>query len=160
MSSSNLQRMCLHHAHLKDHELVALLQGLPSLIELVIEEPPWIYQNPVVSSVMVTAELLEQMTYNVSRSSLLGSILLVPKLKWLDIIFRLGFDKEVILDMIRSRWVKVAAVGSSMELQVEFLASVYLDIPPEIRLETIAQMDVWRQEGLKLEVKANGQRVV
>jgi hypothetical protein len=83
---------------LTGQELAILLQGLPSLVELVIEERSITEFAQEDALTMVTAQVLKQMTHDASGSS----HLLVPKLKRLHIIARLDFDGQIILDVIRS----------------------------------------------------------
>jgi len=147
-SSCNLRRMRLSRINLTDDELVVLLQGLHSLVELIIHED---------ASPMITERVLKRMTHEVS----IGLPLLVPKLGRLDINASFDLDDQIILDLVRSRWrIEISNNVDTSLLQVECLESVSLGIARDIGLETIAQMALWRKEGLKLDVEARGKRVV
>ena len=91
-SSCNLQRICLRQVTLTGHELTILLQGLPALVELVIEERRRKDRVQEDALVMVTAQVLKRMAHDVSKSSPVESLLRGPKLKRFHIIARFGFD--------------------------------------------------------------------
>jgi hypothetical protein len=142
-SSCNLQRLRLCCVGLTSDELIAILQAQPSLVELVIYEP---------TSPIVTKRVLKRMTHDISQSFSTGLPFMVPNLKRLELFARFPFSDQVILDLIQSRWRHGLA-------QVAGLESVKLDITRGVSSETIAQMAVWRKEGLDLEVNIRGRAV-
>jgi hypothetical protein len=139
-SSCNLQRLRLFCVGFTSDELVTILQAQPSLVELVIHEPT----SPIVSK-----QLLERMTHHISQSVSTGSPLVVPNLKRLELFARFAFGNQAILDLIQSRW----RCGLS---QVASLESVKLGFTRTVSSQTIAQMSLWRKEGLNLEVQTSG----
>jgi len=144
-SSCNLQRLRLFWVGFtsSSNELVAILRAQPSLVELVIHES---------TSPIVTKQVLKRMTHDISQSFSTGSPLVVPNLKRLELFAALAFDGQVILDLIRSRWRRGLA-------QVADLESVKLDITRGVSSETIAQMALWRKEGLDLDVQVRGRAI-
>ena len=139
-SSCNLQRLRLFWVGFTSDELVAILQAQPSLVELVIHEP---------TSPIVTKRVLERMTHDLSQSFSTGSPLVVPNLKRLELFAAFAFGDQVVLDLIQSRW----RHGLT---QVAGLESVKLGITRKVSSETIAQMALWRKEGLNLELQTRG----
>jgi hypothetical protein len=135
-SSCNLQRLRLFCVGFTSDELVAILQAQPSLVELVVHEA---------TSLIVTKRVLERMTHNISPFFSTESPPVVPNLKWLELFAVFAFGDQVVLDLIQSRW----RHGLT---QVADLESVKLGITRKVSSETIAQMALWRKEGLNLEV--------
>jgi hypothetical protein len=142
-SSCNLQRLRLSCVGFTSDELVAILQAQPSLVELVIHES----RSPT-----VTKSVLERMTHDISQSFSMGSPLVVPNLKRLELFAAFAFGDQVILDLIQSRWRRGL-------MQVVSLESVKLGIFREVSSEMIAQMALWRREGLDLKVHSRGRAV-
>jgi len=139
-SSCNLQRLRLFRVGFTSDELVVILQAQPSLVELVIHEP---------TSPIVTKQVLERMTHDTSQSFSMGSPLVVPNLKRLELFAAFAFGDQVILDLIRSRWRRDLT-------RVADLESVKLGIDRAVSSETTAQMALWRKEGLDWKFKFVG----
>lgn len=142
-SSCNLQRLRLCYVELTSDELITILQAQPSLVELVVREP---------TSLIVTKRVLKRMTHDIPQSFSTGSPPVVPNLKRLELFARFPFSDQVVLDLIQSRW----RHGLT---QVAGLESVKLDITRGVSSELIAQMALWRKEGLDLEIKIRGRAV-
>jgi hypothetical protein len=153
-SSCNLQRLSFRICW-TDDDLIIFLQELLSLVELSIFEE---------SSPMLTEQVLKRMTPDTSGSSLLGSPLLVPKLKCLSLSAHFDLNDQVILDLVQSRLGLVSPFPNSsvarISNQVESLEFVALDITRQLALGTISQMTVWQGSGLKVWVKSIGKYVV
>ena len=143
-SSCNLQRLRLFRVGFTSRELIAILQAQPSLVELVIHEPSEI------SSPIVTKQVLKRMTLKISQSTSTESSLLIPSLKRLELFVAFAFGDQVVLDLIQSRWQRGLP-------QVADLESVKLGLPRKLSSETIAQLGLWREEGLNLEINVRGQ---
>jgi hypothetical protein len=142
-SSCNLQRLRLFRVGFTSDELIVILQAQPSLAELVIHEP---------TTPIVTKRVLKQMTHDISRSLSTESLLVVPNLKRLELFAAFAFGDHVVLDLIQSRWQRGLT-------QVAGLESVKLGFTRKVSLGTTAQMNLWRKEGLNLEVRACGRAV-
>ena len=151
-SSCNLQCLILH-IYWTSPELIVFLQGLPSLVEVAIEE---------VYSGMVNEEVLRRMTHNVSRSSSPGPHVLVPKLKRLSFSAKLAFDHKVILDMVQSRRRHPVLYGnSSADNQVETLDFISLNFHTnELEPEAIAQITSMQEGGLEAKIMTYGIHVL
>jgi hypothetical protein len=154
-SSCNLQHLTLQ-INWTDHDFIMLLQGLPSLVEVVIDEA---------GLEMVTEQVFRRMTYDASRS-LPGSHVLVPKLKRLTFSAQLAFDHKVILDMVQSRrGHPVLFHGNSsvdnQSHQVETLEFISLDFrPTQPEPEAIAEMVSMEERGLEVHIMTFGRPVL
>jgi hypothetical protein len=100
----------------------------------------------------MTERVLERMTPDISQSFSTGTPLVVPNLKRLELFAQFAFGHQVILDLIQSRWRRGLT-------QVARLESVKLGFIRKVSSETIAQMALWRKEGLDLEAQT-GRRAV
>ncbi|KIM85837.1 hypothetical protein PILCRDRAFT_817078 [Piloderma croceum F 1598] len=154
-SSCNLQHLTLR-TYWTGPELIVFLQGLPSLVEVVIEE---------VTLEVVAEQVLRGMTYDASRSSLAGSHVLLPKLKRLSFLARLDFDHKVILDMVQSRrGHPILLHGNSsvdnQSRQVGTLEFISLDFMEEPEPEAIAQIASMQERGLEVQIVTCERRVL
>ena len=75
--------------------------------------------------------------------------LVVPNLKQLELFAAFAFSDQVVLDLIRSRW----RCGLP---HVAGLESVKLGMTQKLSSGTIAEMALWREEGLNLEIQVRG----
>jgi hypothetical protein len=155
-SSCNLQHLTLQ-INWTDYDFIVFLQGLPSLVEVVIDEA---------SLEMVTEQVFRRMTYDASRSSLPGSHVLVPKLKRLTLSTRLAFDHNVILDMVQSRRGHPVLLHGNSSVdnqshQVETLEFISLNfLPTGSQPEAIAQLVSVQEIGLEVHITIFGRPVL
>jgi hypothetical protein len=147
-SGCTIRCLRLNGVTIFEDELLACLQQLPLLADL---------------ELCITWETCLERRLHAITSAVMGQLthrksghILVPKLKHLTLTAAFDFDDQTILDMVQSRWrlVELGCVDSIEEStqRVEFLESVCLNFCREVRPETIAQMALWRDEGLDLKL--------
>lgn len=143
-SGCTIRCLRLDEVTIFEDELIACLQQLPLLADL---------------KLCVTWEKCLKRRFHAITSAVMGQLthresghILVPKLKHLALTAAFEFDDQAILDMVQSRWGHVELDCIESIEESTHLESVCLKFCREVRPETIAQMALWRDEGLDLEV--------
>jgi len=140
-------------------ELIVCLQGLPLLADLEVRE---VLQLMAVAY-PITSEVLDRLTLGNLKSGKNLSVL-VPKLKHLTLSAHFELDGQAVIDMVESRRgltnLKSNDSVNENAQRAESLESVSLNFYREIGPDAIAQMTLWRDEGLELDVKVGGKCVV
>jgi hypothetical protein len=148
-----IQCLRLYNIVITAGELIACLEVLPFLVVLRVTE--------LHARSAFTSEMLDRLTRQKSTQTL---SLLVPKLKNLTLSGIFDVGDQAILDMVRSRWkiTKPDVNGGIDEnaQRVESLKTFSLEISRAVLPETIAQMALWRDEGLEVELYVHGTPVV
>jgi len=98
-SGCRLDRLAIHSGIITNHNLITLLQQLPSLKELQIHQPDTLYIGPLFFD-----QLVRRLTCG-KLSAVSVEPVLVPNLRALSLCGRrLRLDGDTVADMIQSRW--------------------------------------------------------
>lgn len=157
-SKCQLSSLGLRGSILSETDLIDVLQHLPSLINLLVYQSPNDDSPPIFGK-----QLWEGLTSSHlgTKTSALGSPLLVPQLEKLSFTGQMDVDGDILLKMIRSR------IGSAGEITAKCPVAQLQDISLriwrddgglELGTDLRRQLSVWKDEGNSININVTRSR--
>lgn len=145
-SACALRELHLFNIPLTDVQLVECLRMVPSLVELIVHN-----HNFDSTATTITITLLQQLIYEPSKAK---SLLVAPRLQVITFEGAFTVDSQIFRRMVASRW----RIHADSTFEVARLRTVKLKMLGSLGPVTRARLEIYKNEGLELDVDAKWRR--